>query len=599
MTRRAPTQKPGSPKRPERADGAGEREVPHGGTEPEVVRSWGWLVGVFVLALAVRLLVIVETADVPTVRHLIGDAVGYMTWAQRLSAGAWIGETSFYQAPLYPYVLAVLFKVLGSSVLAVRLTQCVWGACGCVLVGVAANRLFCRRAGWVSGVMMALYGPAIYYDGIIQKASLSLLLCCGVIAGVVLCQFRRGRGVLFALGVTVGLLCLTRENALLWLVVLGIWIVGRRQASGVVDRVLDGAIYGIGALVILAPALVHNVHVSGSWSLTTSQSGPNFFIGNSIEADGRYRPLVRGHETPAFEREDATRLASQDVGRALSPSEVSAYWMRRAWADIVRDPVRWLGLCGRKLMMTVNAYEVGDADSLYVHSRSSVFLRWWGSVWHFGLLFPLGMYGLLAAKRRGYPVGIFAALLATMMVSVSAFFILGRYRLPLVPVLIPFAGYGLVALVEQLRSRRSAVGVVGALWFAAALVVSNWAIHDEGRLDGLAAMNAGVALAQMGEVGAAQGLFADAVAVHPESAEANLNLALALAVQERFDEAIPFYRQALRAAPTLPGVCYNLGVALEHTGDVAGALAQYERALVQDPADADARRSIARLRGSL
>ena len=59
------------------------------------------------------------------------------------------------------------------------------------------------------------------------------------------------------------------------------------------------------------PVGVRNVVVADEWSLSTFQAGPNFYIGNSEDADGRYHPLVRGHETPAFERRDATELAER------------------------------------------------------------------------------------------------------------------------------------------------------------------------------------------------------------------------------------------------------------------------------------------------
>ncbi len=572
--------------------------MPRSGTSCEPRRETGCLLVVFLLAIAVRLGSVFATADVATVRYLIGDAAGYMAWAHRLADGAWIGKESFYQAPLYPYTLGVLIEVFGSSVLAARVMQCVWGAVGCALIAFAASRMFGRRVGWVSGVMLALYAPAIYYDGIIQKASLSCLLSCGVVAGVVACGGMMKRRVgLLALGVVVGLLCLTRENALLWLGVLGVWVVLRDKHQDLVGRIRDGAIYGAGALIALAPALTHNVYVSGTWSLTTSQSGPNFYIGNSAEADGRYRPLVRGHETPNFERADAARLAEAASGRALSPREVSAYWMGRSWDDIAADPARWMGLLVRKLLMTINRYEVADGDSLYVHARSSWMLLGLGSVWHFGLLFPLGAYGLFAAWRERRPVGVFAALLLSMTIGVAAFFILGRYRLPLVPVLVPFAAFGVVRLVDWVRCGQWRQLFGGVAVTVPLIVICHWPVHDEARLDALAAMNAGVALAQMGEVEEAMGLFEDAVAAHPTSVEANHNLALALAVQGRFAEAVPYYRRVLEAAPTLAGVAFNLGVALEQVGNVSAALEYYRVAVAQDPEDVAARRAVVRLGG--
>ena len=103
-------------------------------------------------------------------------------------------------------------------------------------------------------------------------------------------------------------------------------------------------------------------------------------------------------------------------------------------------------------------------------------------------------------------------------------------------------------------------------------------------------------VAEDGDLASATGYFQRAVAEHPESAEANNNLAMALAVQGAYAEAIPHYEAALAADPTLMGVAYNLGVALERVGSADEALLQYERALAADPSDTDARRAVSRLR---
>ncbi len=47
--------------------------------------------------------------------RLLGDAKGYFDWGLRISEGNWYGSETFYQAPLYPYFLGVLFSVFGPS----------------------------------------------------------------------------------------------------------------------------------------------------------------------------------------------------------------------------------------------------------------------------------------------------------------------------------------------------------------------------------------------------------------------------------------------------------------------------------------------------
>ena len=53
-----------------------------------------------------------------------------------------------------------------------------------------------------------------------------------------------------------------------------------------------------------------NSYVGGGFYLTTSQFGPNFYIGNNPTADGTYESL-RWPRLTAYERQDATELAER------------------------------------------------------------------------------------------------------------------------------------------------------------------------------------------------------------------------------------------------------------------------------------------------
>ena len=126
--------------------------------------------------------------------------------------------------------------------------------------------------------------------------------------------------------------------------------------------------------------------------------------------------------------------------------------------------------------------------------------------------------------------------------------------------------------------------------------VVNWPVHPESRLDAMAWMNVGVAMAESGDVAGATAYFRRAVEGHPESAEANNNLGMALALQGDFAGAVLCYETALASKPGLMGVDYNLAVALEGVGRLDEARMHYERALALNPSDADARAALERLR---
>ena len=51
-----------------------------------------------------------------------------------------------------------------------------------MLLGLAGRRFFDARAGLVAAALLAVYPPAIFFDGLIQKSSLDLLLMTTLLA---------------------------------------------------------------------------------------------------------------------------------------------------------------------------------------------------------------------------------------------------------------------------------------------------------------------------------------------------------------------------------------------------------------------------------
>ena len=235
-------------------------------------------------------------------------------------------------------------------------------------------------------------------------------------------------------------------------------------------------------------------------------------------------------------------------------------------------------------------------ESLQVYAESSPCLRWLYGVWHFGILCPLAAAGVVLTRREWRQLWVYHVLIVSMACSVALFYVLGRYRFPLVPLLIPFAAAGLVGVWESLWARKYRRLIVPAVVAGLVAVVVNIPVHDERRLNALGQMNLGVALAQEGDIAGATVYFQRAVGDHPGSAEAQNNLAQALALQGDYAGAIVHYEATLTLEPGLVGADYNFGVALERANRLDEALRHYERAMALDPADSDARSAVARLR---
>lgn len=555
---------------------------------------WAW-VGVFVLAAAVRLVYLYQVEDFIYFHHLVGDAEGYDAWARRLAAGEWWWPEPFYQAPLYPYFVACWYKLLGRDLWMLRAVQIVLGSAGCVGVGLAGGRWFSRRGGLIAAVLAALYPPGIYFDGIIQKASLGFVLMAGLLCALAWGVRRTGKWVWFAAGVLLGLLALTRENALALGPVVLAWLVFFRRDSDRRRRWTVGLLFVAGWGVVLLPVGLHNLRVGGAFSLTTFQMGPNFYMGNHAGADGRYQPMIPGRETPAFERADATALAERQTGRALSPREVSDYWLGRALSDIRSDPVAWLRLSWMKWRLVWNRYEIPDTESYYIYRDRSGLLGAIGMALHFGVLCPLAVAGVWLTWSRRRELSLLYLLILVAAGSVALFYVFGRYRYPLVPMLAMFAGAGLSEGVDRIRAKRlsSLVPAVSAAILAAVWV--NRPVNPEAALNAGQLGNLGAALASAGRLDEALPCFERAVAAFPEAPRLRQFLADALSLEGRYAEAIPHYQAALDREPDRANADFNLAVALEHVGRVDAALEHYRRAAAVDPTDTGAREAIRRL----
>src|SRR6185295_10632701 len=86
---------------------------------------WNLLLAVALLALVVRLVYIKQIANAPFYALRIGDAAAYHQWALQIAGGDWLGRGVgvFYQAPLYPYFLAVVYRAFGDSAAMLRFIQ--------------------------------------------------------------------------------------------------------------------------------------------------------------------------------------------------------------------------------------------------------------------------------------------------------------------------------------------------------------------------------------------------------------------------------------------------------------------------------------------
>ena len=520
----------------------------------------------------------------PLLTVLMGDARVYDQWAVRIAGGEWMGTEIFYQTPLYPYFLGVVYAIAGHDPGVVRVIQALLGAGSCVLLALAGRRFFSERDGLIAAAILAIYPPAIFFDGLIQKSSLDLFLTTAILALLGEFQHRRRWTWLAGAAILTGMLVLNRENAFALFAVVAVWLLCGFRDAAVRTRAAWIALFAVTGFLVLLPVGLRNRHVGGEFVLSTSQLGPNFYIGNNPNASGSYESLVPGRGDPIFERADATALASQAAGRPLSPREVSRYWLQRAFSYIRTEPIDWLELTCRKLLLTVNAREISDTESLEAYAESAPLLHALRRL-DFGVVLPLAAFGAGMCRRDWRRQLLLYLAAAGMTLAIAAFFVVARYRHPLAPVVILFAGAGVGSLLRIRRTAESWVPAAAAATVLALVARLPMAVvHDQTYI------NMGGHFLDAGQPADALPWLRRAVSLDPSDPIAQESLAVALmkAGETNAAEAVPHFSEAIRLRPARFTTRINFGTALCSVGRIEECLAQFQEAERLDPTSVDA-----------
>ena len=537
----------------------------------------GWLV--FALALVVRVAYILKADASPLFEHPAVDAKTYTHHAQRLAAGNWlgIGEGPFWQPPLYPYFLGAV-KVLfpESFFYAVRFVQALLGALVCAMSWWVGRALFNPAVGLLAGIGAALCGPLIFFDGELLPASLAAFV--DLLALVVLLRVwrRPSRWGFLGAGAAFGVGALAVPTVLTFAVAVPIvllWRAPRRQGL-----VWAGA-FALGVVLAITPVAWRNWAIGGDGVGISYNAGINLYIGNNPD----YAETVAIR--PGWEWDElVTQPARAGIER---PSAKSAYFAERAWNYISGDPTAWLGLMGHKLGAFWHGDERGRNQPIYFWRTYSNVLS--ASLWKagiafpFGLVAPLALWGMLLSLRRVGPTWPLLYVLSYCL-GVVAFFVAARYRVPVLPVLLVFAAYGLWALWDWVRAGRwRSLGLGSAVCLAFAFAANSHLAPMDMEGDAAIHYNLGNAYAEAGDKKRALTAFERAVAEDPEYWQAWLNLGGVKAALGDLTGGGEIFARVAQKAPRQVEPWMNLAHVRIMQRDLEGAFSCYESALAANP----------------
>ena len=533
---------------------------------------------IFGAAFLIRLFYVLQLRTSPYFYFPILDPLAYHDWALNIARGDWMGQYVFRQAPLYPYILAVLYRVIGPDLMAVRLLQIAMGSLSCVLIYRVGAACLGKRTGITAGVLSCFYVPFIFYEGMVIKTSLGIFLNLLLVLLLLSCRARSRYWNFLGAGILLGLSALVRENVLILAPVLALWLAVTARKSGLV------ALFLAGVIIVIAPVTLRNYIVGGEFVPIACNFGFTLYSGNNPGADGTQQPPEAVRRTPEFEYPDYKLLAERAVGRSLGPTEVSRFWAGRAQEFAGRYPLIALKLLLRKLALFWNSYEIADNHNLYFfktrHSALQIIPL------GFGVIGPLCLLGMALSVRRWRRCLVLYLFIFSYMISVVAFYVSARFRLPAVPYLIIFASAGLTSIYDLIMRKRWGGLSLALLLLAPLWVLMNMEIFTPIEFDA-EYYNLGETCNKAGLVEEALATYKKAVETNPSHAAAYNNMGTLYDSIGREKEAISSFRMAVKINPGYSLAHYNLALALLKSGEESLAEKEIALAIKTDPGYVD------------
>ena len=534
-------------------------------------------IALFALALTLRLLVWRWHELYP----LGGDEREYLDQALTLLREHRYVELRLMRPPLYTGFLAACIYLFDSLVQRLRLVQAVISALTVVPLYALARQLFReRRAAFAAGLLAALsYTLAANATELLTETlflfGLTLFLWMLLRIGAAERAPVRGWAAWAGLaGLTLGCLALVRSVALPLLPLSVLWLAAAlHQRQELRRRLLALCLLPLGFGLVVAPWTARNYIAYGALIVVDTTGAENLWLDN----DPAGREAVKA-QLYALGEDRATRqrLATE-----------------RGLAAIAADPGRFAAKAwgeAQKFFALQFFDDMRERRAIWVPPHE-VWLRLLlgDGVWLLTLFGGLAGLWLAPGSLRGAR-WLFVPWALYVLLTALVFHVELRYRLPLYPALLPYAGWALARLVARGAPRRPVAWRVAGAALSSLACLALMLLHRPYLAESwmLASKHSALWRAERaldaGDSPAAAAAARAAIGLDPASALARVALARAALADGDLAAAREALDAAVKAVPDHPRAHVLRGAVLRAIGETEAARADlaYETATLED-----------------
>jgi len=527
-----------------------------------------WLLIIILAAAALRIYWLRFWSQTPYWTGFFLDELYHHLWAQKIADGQIIPFGVFFRAPLYPYILGVIYSIFSDIPSVPRAFMLIWGVLSILPVWFIAERTLKSNVAIIIAVMLWAFNPIqIFFE---SRLLLDAFFTAGIpwlLYMLIFARQKRNFLPIFASGLILGLLAITRPTILVFLPVMIFWLWKYLHKKALWTL--------LALLVTIAPVTIANIS-NGDTVLIASQSGINFYIGNNYKSDG-ISAIV-----PEFgfnwQYRQCTALAERETDENLNPSGVSRFYFKKGLEFWRTEPKSAILLTARKLYVLLNATEFGNNGNIYLLTRNSFLFYPIMLGFGWGIILPFMLLGLFAGKLENRP--LFSGYILLYTAAIIAFFICSRLRLPLLPVAVIFAGAGIDFLIHSSGKKRflTIISLV-AVFFLITIDPFGWRKLD----DSLSHFSLGNIYARQSKPTLAKVEYYRALKLKPDARSTHLNIGLIYLKAGELDSAEYHYQKEIEVDGEVCSAYSNLGVLARLKSDHTLALAYGEKAYLLCP----------------
>ena len=372
---------------------------------------------IFLLALIVRLLVVLQYSDIPE-----GDAYVYDNLAVSLSQGKGYvnsdGTAHSWYPPFYPFFLSIIYRFFGHSYIAVKIIQSIIGALSCVFIFLIARRIHSAVLGILSSSISIFYLPFIKSaERLLSEPVFTFLLLLIVFYLLKMQEDKRIRNCIIV-GLLSGIALLTRNMAILFpFFMLPVFIYSERGCFRNILKkyVVILLFFGLS----ISPWIIRNYKVHHRFIPSSAEGGIAFYV-SYFPPGGVYG--FSGASDPAV---------GEVYSKIQSPALRNEFLFKKTLDFIVNNPKKVIVLEFKKILYLWAPFDWEIVEGRWFNFPYVIMLPF----------FALGLFFVLKEFMKFYPV-----LLPIIYVQIMTLIFYGspRFRLPIDPYIFIIAMLGIL-----------------------------------------------------------------------------------------------------------------------------------------------------------